>query len=70
MGISIDLWRLRIGSLCQKVHYSDKDSGSCYKVIRLDYSVLSSCIIAFLLPCAGIEPNPGPTVAEFARKLD
>ena len=70
MGISIDLWRHRIGSFCQKIHYAIKLSGSCYKVTGLGYSMLSSCIIALLLLCVGIKPNPGPTVAEFTRKLD
>jgi hypothetical protein len=63
MGISIDLWRFRIGTFCQKSSRSHLVSGSCYISI-------TSCIIALLLLMAGIEPNPGPTVAELARKLD
>ena len=68
MGISIDLWRLRIGSFCQKIHHLNKNSGSTGCV----YTTVSSCIIALLLLCAGIEPNPGPTVtvAELSRKLE
>ena len=69
MGICIVSWRQRIGSfssiLCTK---RSVNAGSCCRVSG--YSVLSSCVIALLLLCAGIEPNPGPTVAELARKLD
>ena len=69
MSISIDLWWLRIRSFCQNIHFSNKIYGSCYKVTGLGYSMLSSCIIALLLLCAGIEPHIGPTAAKLVHKL-
>ena len=69
MGICIVSWRQRIGSFSSIFHTKRSvNAGSCCKVSG--YSMLSSCVIALLLLCAGIEPNPGPTVAELARKLD
>ena len=70
MGISTVLWRISIGSFCQKTHHPNKGTGSSHFGSGLSYAALSSCIIAILLLCAWIEPNPGPTVAELTRKLD
>ena len=64
MGISIEQWRASVGLFCQKliIHHSFCKSRGC--------SLLKVCIISMLLLIGGIELNPGPTVAELAKKLD
>ena len=64
MGISIEQWRASVGLFCQKliIHHSFCKSTGC--------SLLKACIISMLLLIGGIELNPGPTVAELAKKLD
>ena len=64
MGISIEQWRASVGLFRQKlvIHHSFCKSTGC--------SLLKVCIISMLLLIGGIELNPGPTVAELAKKLD
>ena len=64
MGISADQWRAKIGLFQQKVHIHFGHSKSTGCNIRL------ACVIAFLLLIGGVEPNPGPTVAELSKRLD
>ena len=66
MGISVNQWRAKIGLFGQKVtfhcNFNRSTSSGCNKFLV--------CIIAVLLLIGGVEPNPGPTVAELAKKLD
>ena len=60
----IEQWRASIGLFRQKpiIHHSFCKSRRC--------SLLKVCIISVLLLIGGIELDPGPTVAELAKKLD
>ena len=64
MGISNDQWRAKIGLFCQKVSicHSLRESTGCSRLL--------ACIIATMLLISGVELNPGPTVAELAKRLD
>ena len=64
MGISLNQWRSSIGLFKQKVIFSSKIKCSTGCNIRL------ACIIAVLLLIGGVEMNPGPTVAELAKKFE
>ena len=65
MGISVEQWRTRIGSFCQKVvfqnHFGHTKTGCNIRLL---------CVIALLLLIGGVEVNPGPTVAEISKRLD
>ena len=64
MGISNDQWRAKIGLFCQNVIicYSLRESTGCGRLL--------ACIIATMLLIRGVELNPGPKVAELAKRLD
>ena len=64
MGISLNQWRSSIGLFQQRVIFLSKIKCLTGCNIRL------ACIIAMLLLFGGVELNPGPTVAELAKKFE
>ena len=64
MGISLNQWRSSISLFKQKVIFLLKIKCSTGCTIRL------ACIIAVLLFVGDVELNPGPTVAELAKKSE
>ena len=64
MGITVHQWRMRIGSICQKVI----NRTTCRSATEC--STFLACVIAALFLIGGVELNPGPTVAELAKRLE
>ncbi len=68
MGISLDLWRARVGNFGQLL--ANVKASVPARCVRRSHRLL--CVLAYLLliGCVELNPGPGPTVADLSRRMD